>query len=58
MAMHNSQLPHLRTRPCRMCRKATKALVNGELQAHPVCPKCRVELDRQFRIASLKRVVG
>ena len=54
MAMHNFTPPHLVTRPCRKCRRPTKALVNGQLQAHPHCPKCRAELDRQFRIASLQ----
>ena len=56
MAMHNMKLSHMLMANCRMCRKPTKALVNGQVLRNPVCPKCKVELDRQFRIASLKRI--
>jgi hypothetical protein len=55
MAMHNFKQSHLITKPCRMCRCATSALVKGVIQEHPVCADCRAELDRQFKVASIQR---
>ena len=55
MALHNMKLSHMLTAACRICRKQTKALVNGRVERQPVCPSCKVEFDRQFRVASLVR---
>jgi hypothetical protein len=38
-----------------MCKTPISALVNGQIQSHPICRQCRQELDRQFRVATLQR---
>lgn len=55
MAVRNAVPSHLQRRPCRICGQATPSLVRGQVVQHPVCPSCRTELDRQFRVASLQR---
>jgi hypothetical protein len=55
MAVRNAVPSHLRRSPCRICGLPTPALSRGQILAHPVCPACRTELDRQFRVASLQR---
>ena len=56
MALHNFTPPHLVLRPCRRCHQKTKALVNGQMQMSPVCPKCKAHYDRQFRVATIIRL--
>ena len=55
MAVRNAVPSHLRKAPCRMCKAPTSALVNGQIQSHPVCPACKRELDAQFKRAMLQR---
>ena len=58
MAMHNHQRAHEIMRSCRMKCGAQVPALNvrtGVLEYHPICPDCRKELDRQFRVASLQR---
>jgi len=55
MAVRNAIPSHLRKAPCRMCKTPISALVNGQIQSHPICRQCRQEFDRQFRVATLQR---
>jgi predicted amidophosphoribosyltransferase len=43
--------PHLVKRPCRQCRTETPALKNGQLQDHPLCPRCEAEFNKAFQAA-------
>jgi hypothetical protein len=51
MAFRNAKLSHMVTKPCRICKRDTKALVNGVMQLHPVCDACSNELAKQFNAA-------
>lgn len=53
MAIRNFTPPHLVEKPCRKCRRATKALKNGQMQLSPICDKCHAEEEKVFRLAQM-----
>ena len=53
MLPRNFVPPHLVERPCRKCKRRTKALKNGQIQPHPICAKCHEEEEKEFRLAQM-----
>lgn len=53
MMPRNAVPPHLVERPCRKCKRPTKALKNGQMQLHPTCARCSTEEEKIFRLAQL-----
>jgi hypothetical protein len=51
MSMHNQRLAHDVERPCFVCRKSTKALNRGVMEAHPRCEECKTRLAEEFNQA-------
>lgn len=52
MQLHNMQLSHRVTRPCRKCKKPTPALKNGEIQRIVTCSRCSEEENKIFQLAT------
>jgi len=55
MSMHNRVQPHRATRPCRLCKRLTPALVKGQMQHSPICEACSAELESQWKRATIQR---
>jgi hypothetical protein len=53
--MKNAQQPHMVEHPCRICGRPTKALKNGVIELHPICPADRDRLDAEFKAADAQR---
>lgn len=53
MMPRNAVPSHLVERPCRKCKRPTKALRNGQIQQHPTCAKCAAEEAKIYRLAQL-----
>jgi hypothetical protein len=53
--MHNMKQSHMVEKPCRICKVSTKALKNGQIQLHPVCPRCSKVMAEQFDKATAQR---
>lgn len=51
MQLRNHTPPHLQEKPCRKCKRKTKALHNGQIQQIVTCEACKKEEEKIFELA-------